>query len=57
MAVRTSDLQITKETATGVDATGQYQLRDLVNISYVVLEFIEKYFSKSSFFLFFFNNL
>ncbi|CAF3857883.1 unnamed protein product [Rotaria sordida] len=33
MPVRTSDLQITKETATGVDSTGQFQLRDLVNIS------------------------
>ncbi|CAF1071659.1 unnamed protein product [Rotaria magnacalcarata] len=33
MSVRTSDLQITKETATGVDSTGQFQLRDLVNIS------------------------
>lgn len=34
MPVRTSDLQICKETATGVDSTGQFQLKDLVNISY-----------------------
>ncbi|CAF1536899.1 unnamed protein product [Adineta ricciae] len=33
MSVRTSDLQICKETATGVDASGQFQLKDLVNIS------------------------
>ena len=33
MPVRTSDLQICKETATGVDSTGQFQLKDLVNIS------------------------
>jgi hypothetical protein len=33
MPCRTSDLQICKETATGVDSTGQYQLKDLVNIS------------------------
>jgi hypothetical protein len=35
MPVRTSDLQICKETATGVDSTGQFQLKDLVNLSYV----------------------
>jgi hypothetical protein len=34
MPVRTSDLQICIETATGVDSTGQFQLKDLVNISY-----------------------
>jgi transcription elongation factor SPT5 len=33
MPVRTSDLQICKEKATGVDSTGQFQLKDLVNIS------------------------
>ena len=33
MSVRTSDLQICKETTTGVDSTGQYQLTDLVYIS------------------------
>ena len=33
MAVRTSDLQTCKETATGVDSTGQYQLKDLVNLT------------------------
>ncbi|CAF3585929.1 unnamed protein product [Adineta steineri] len=33
MPVRTSDLQICKETATGVDSSGQFQLKDLVNIS------------------------
>ncbi len=33
MSVRTSDLQICKETATGVDSTGQFQLKDLINIS------------------------
>jgi hypothetical protein len=38
MPVRTSDLQICKETATGVDSTGQFQLKDLVNISYVFIE-------------------
>ncbi len=37
MSVRTSDLQICKETATGVDSTGQFQLKDLVNISYVFM--------------------
>ncbi len=37
MTVKTSNLQICKETATGVDSTGQFQLKDLVNISYVVL--------------------
>ncbi|CAF1032068.1 unnamed protein product [Rotaria sordida] len=33
MSVRISDLQIYTETATGVDSTGQFQLKDLVNIS------------------------
>lgn len=33
MSLRTSDLQICKETATGVDSTGQYQLKDLVNVA------------------------
>ena len=33
MSLRISDLQICKETATGVDSTGQYQLKDLVNVS------------------------
>ncbi|UJR38519.1 hypothetical protein I4U23_031185 [Adineta vaga] len=33
MPVRTSDLQICKETATGVDSSGQFQLKDLVNLS------------------------
>jgi len=37
MPVRTSDLQICKETATGVDSTGEFQLKDLVNISCVLL--------------------
>jgi hypothetical protein len=35
MPVRTFDLQICKETVTGVDATGRFQSRDLVHISYV----------------------
>lgn len=33
MSVRTSDLQMCKETATSVDSTGQYQLKDLVNLT------------------------
>ena len=31
--MRTSDLQTCKETATSVDSTGQYQLKDLVNLT------------------------
>jgi hypothetical protein len=37
MSVITSDLQICKETATGVDSTGQFQLKDLVNILYAFI--------------------
>lgn len=33
MPVKTSSLQMCKEMATGVDSTGQFQLKDLVNIS------------------------
>jgi hypothetical protein len=33
MPVRTCDLQVCKETATSVDPTGQFQLKDLVTIS------------------------
>lgn len=33
MPVRTSDPQISNETATAADSTGQYQLEDLVQIS------------------------
>jgi hypothetical protein len=35
MPVRTSDLQIYKETSTYANSTRQFQLKDLVNISYV----------------------